>query len=52
MIIEQAVYDVTDFLESHPGGPDIILKYAGKDATTAFMQLHPSDTLDKHLRPE
>ncbi|KAI1084018.1 inositolphosphorylceramide-B C-26 hydroxylase [Whalleya microplaca] len=25
------VYDVTDFLESHPGGPDLILPYAGKD---------------------
>ncbi|KAH9898771.1 inositolphosphorylceramide-B C-26 hydroxylase [Xylariomycetidae sp. FL2044] len=27
------VYDVTDFLESHPGGPDLILEYAGKDVT-------------------
>ncbi|OTA65433.1 inositolphosphorylceramide-B C-26 hydroxylase [Hypoxylon sp. EC38] len=25
------VYDVTDFVESHPGGPDLILEYAGKD---------------------
>jgi len=25
------VYDVTDFLEGHPGGPDFILEYAGKD---------------------
>ncbi|KAI0018247.1 inositolphosphorylceramide-B C-26 hydroxylase [Xylariomycetidae sp. FL0641] len=25
------VYDVTDFLESHPGGPELILEYAGKD---------------------
>ncbi|KAL7624267.1 fatty acid alpha-hydroxylase [Parahypoxylon ruwenzoriense] len=27
------VYDVTDFVESHPGGPELILKYAGKDIT-------------------
>ncbi|PPQ83617.1 hypothetical protein CVT25_006302, partial [Psilocybe cyanescens] len=27
------VYDVTDFLDEHPGGSKIILKYAGKDAT-------------------
>ncbi|KAI1474936.1 hypothetical protein K445DRAFT_320551 [Daldinia sp. EC12] len=27
------VYDVTDFVESHPGGPDLILEYAGKDIT-------------------
>jgi 4-hydroxysphinganine ceramide fatty acyl 2-hydroxylase len=25
------VYDVTDFLEDHPGGSDLILDYAGKD---------------------
>ncbi|KAI0484452.1 inositolphosphorylceramide-B C-26 hydroxylase [Xylariaceae sp. FL0804] len=25
------VYDVTDFVESHPGGPELILEYAGKD---------------------
>ncbi|KXG46337.1 Inositolphosphorylceramide-B hydroxylase [Penicillium griseofulvum] len=25
------VYDVTDFLESHPGGGDLILEYAGQD---------------------
>lgn len=27
------VYDVTEFLPSHPGGSNIILKLAGKDAT-------------------
>lgn len=27
------VYDVTDFLESHPGGEDLVLEYAGKDVT-------------------
>ncbi|ETS78961.1 hypothetical protein PFICI_08814 [Pestalotiopsis fici W106-1] len=27
------VYDVTDFLEGHPGGPELILDWAGKDIT-------------------
>ncbi|KAI1106820.1 inositolphosphorylceramide-B C-26 hydroxylase [Jackrogersella minutella] len=27
------VYDVSDFVESHPGGPDLVLEYAGKDIT-------------------
>jgi 4-hydroxysphinganine ceramide fatty acyl 2-hydroxylase len=27
------VYDVTDFLDSHPGGGDLILEYGGKDIT-------------------
>jgi 4-hydroxysphinganine ceramide fatty acyl 2-hydroxylase len=27
------VYDVTDFLDSHPGGGELILEYGGKDIT-------------------
>jgi len=27
------VYDLTDFLESHPGGGDLILEYAGRDVS-------------------
>lgn len=42
-------YDVTEFLPEHPGGPKIILKYAGKDATEEYEPIHPPDTLDKFL---
>jgi 4-hydroxysphinganine ceramide fatty acyl 2-hydroxylase len=27
------VFDVTDFLDSHPGGPDLVLEYGGQDVT-------------------
>ncbi|EFX05778.1 fatty acid hydroxylase [Grosmannia clavigera kw1407] len=27
------VYDVADFIESHPGGPELIIDYAGQDVT-------------------
>ncbi|KAK3683902.1 inositolphosphorylceramide-B C-26 hydroxylase [Podospora appendiculata] len=27
------VYDVTDFVDSHPGGSDLVLEYGGKDVT-------------------
>jgi 4-hydroxysphinganine ceramide fatty acyl 2-hydroxylase len=27
------VFDITDFLDSHPGGGDLILEYGGKDVT-------------------
>ncbi|KAF2813894.1 uncharacterized protein BDZ99DRAFT_567610 [Mytilinidion resinicola] len=49
VIIHGRAYDVTDFLPEHPGGPKIILKYAGKDATEEFEPIHPPDTLDKYL---
>jgi len=29
--IDEKVYDVTSFLDDHPGGGDLILEYAGKD---------------------
>lgn len=33
VLVGETVYDVTDFLESHPGGADLILDYGGKDIT-------------------
>ncbi|ORY14823.1 FMN-dependent dehydrogenase-domain-containing protein [Clohesyomyces aquaticus] len=49
VIIHGRAYDVTEFLPEHPGGPKIILKYAGKDATEEYEPIHPPDTLDKYL---
>ena len=42
VIVNGVVYDVTIFLEFHPGGPDLILQYAGKDATHAFEGWNPT----------
>ncbi|XP_064541626.1 cytochrome b5 type B [Drosophila montana] len=36
MIYKGNVYDVTKFTKDHPGGPELILEVAGKDATKAF----------------
>ncbi|OAL39440.1 hypothetical protein AYO20_01310 [Fonsecaea nubica] len=49
VIISNNVYDVTDFLADHPGGPGVILRYAGKDATEEYEPIHPSGTLQRHL---
>jgi cytochrome b involved in lipid metabolism len=49
VIVHGRAYDVTEFLPEHPGGPKIILKYAGKDATEEYDPIHPPDTLDKFL---
>ncbi|KAG7207544.1 hypothetical protein KM043_009173 [Ampulex compressa] len=37
LVIDDYVYDCTDFLDSHPGGRDVLLEYAGRDATLAFI---------------
>lgn len=49
VIISGNVYDVTDFLGSHPGGSHSILRLAGQDATDAYEPIHPSGTLLRHL---
>lgn len=37
LVIYDYVYDCTEFLNNHPGGQDILLEYAGRDATLAFI---------------
>lgn len=37
LVIYDYVYDCTEFLKSHPGGQDILVEYAGRDATLAFI---------------
>ncbi|CAJ0582358.1 unnamed protein product, partial [Mesorhabditis spiculigera] len=36
MILHNDVLDVTDFIEQHPGSMELMLEYAGTDATQAF----------------
>lgn len=38
------VYDISEFLERHPGGKDILLRFAGKDVTKVMTQ----DDLHRH----
>ncbi|VDO18476.1 unnamed protein product [Heligmosomoides polygyrus] len=44
LVIRGKVYDVTKFLDDHPGGSDVLLEQVGKDATEAFDDIgHSSD---------
>ncbi|KAG5252189.1 hypothetical protein OIU76_008392 [Salix suchowensis] len=36
LVIEGRVYDVTKFLDDHPGGDEVLLSATGKDATDDF----------------
>ncbi|KXN87469.1 Cytochrome b2, mitochondrial [Leucoagaricus sp. SymC.cos] len=49
IIVHGKIYDVTDFLDEHPGGSKIILKYAGVDATEAYEPIHPPDAITTNL---
>ncbi len=39
-IIGSSVYDLTAWIDQHPGGPETIMSICGKDGTVAFTQQH------------
>ncbi|XP_059634634.1 cytochrome b5-like [Cornus florida] len=49
LIINGRVLDVTKFLEEHPGGDDVLLEVAGKDATKEFKNIGHSQAAQNLL---
>ncbi|KAI7814279.1 cytochrome b5 [Triplophysa rosa] len=44
LIIHEKVYDITTFMEEHPGGEEVLLEQAGADATESFEDVgHSTD---------
>merc|ERR1712146_456251 len=48
VVLNNQVYDVTEFLPDHPGGKNAILLYGGKDATKEFNMLHKPEIIEKY----
>ncbi len=44
------VYDVTKYLESHPGGEDILIENSGIDASNEFWDIGHSDEALKQMK--
>ncbi|XP_065064801.1 cytochrome b5-like isoform X1 [Rhopilema esculentum] len=53
LIIHDKVYDVTEFLEEHPGGEEVLLELAGSDGSESFEDVgHSTDAreiMEKYL---
>ena len=49
MAVHGKVYDMTAFIDDHPGGASILLKNGGIDATKAFDAIHNTDLLSDGL---
>lgn len=51
ILIENDVYDVTPFLNEHPGGEEVLIEQAGKEATEAFEDVgHSSDAREMMVK--
>ncbi|KAF9249506.1 hypothetical protein DTO027I6_4406 [Penicillium roqueforti] len=48
IIIDSNVFDVTNFVDEHPGGAKILKRVAGKDASKQFWKYHNESVLKKY----
>ena len=49
IIVDERVYDVTRFIDKHPGGVGPILNLAGKDCTDVFANYHSAKVYQRLL---
>ncbi|KAM7217819.1 FMN-dependent dehydrogenase domain containing protein [Rhypophila decipiens] len=47
--IHGEVYELTDFAPHHPGGPEILVKCAGRDATAEYDRVHSPSIIKNSL---
>lgn len=48
VVIKGVVLDLTNWLDEHPGGPQAILNFMGRDATEEFEMLHDDEVIPKY----
>ncbi|KAI4656644.1 uncharacterized protein J4E78_006534 [Alternaria triticimaculans] len=51
IVVDDVIWDITEFIPSHPGGDEIITKHAGLDASLAYNSVHSPTLISKTLAP-
>lgn len=49
IVVDGVVWDITGFAPEHPGGPAIIYKYAGRDASITYNEIHAPSIIKNGL---
>jgi len=49
VVLHGHIYDLTEFLADHPGGAEVILKWAGRDATKFWSAIHKKEWIEEYL---
>jgi len=48
VVVKGVVMDLTNWLDEHPGGPQAIMNFMGKDASEEFSMLHEDSVIPKY----
>lgn len=51
IVVEDIVYDCTDFISEHPGGEKIIQSFAGQECTWQFWRFHGKKDMEELGKP-
>lgn len=51
IVVDEIVYDCTDFIGEHPGGQVIIESFAGAECSWQFWRFHGKKELEEFGRP-
>lgn len=51
IVVDNIVYDCSDFVTEHPGGEQVIRSFAGEDCSWQFWRFHGSKEMIEYGRP-
>lgn len=51
IVVDDIVYDCSEFVSVHPGGRQVILSFAGEDCSWQFWRFHSRSLMQEYGRP-
>lgn len=51
VVVDKVVFDCTQFVYNHPGGPQVIESFRGQDCSWQFWRFHSEDNMREWGRP-